>query len=794
MKKIFSIFAMAAGLFMASCSNDDIKVNTVGEEAEVSFTVGVENLQGTRAISDGQTADKLVYSVFNADGERITTIKQVVREGVKFPTQETVKLAKGQTYFLVFWAQNSACKAYTVSDDMKVSVDYKGLNNDETRDAFYKAEKITVTGSTSLDVVLTRPFAQINVGVYEEDWKDAVASGIEIVESSVLVKANANTDINLLTGEASGNVAVSYELNAIPSDPAVLNANEMQYKWLSMSYILAGDKTNVDLKFTFRPSNGEDIVIESGLNNVPVQRNWRTNILGQLLTGTIDINISIDPIYNGDFNYPEWTTIADGVSYDKESKTFILSDVKGLQWFADVTNGVKSHETVNANFYGQTVKLASNVDLANVAWTPAGTAQIFKGTFDGGNNTISNLTVNTTGKAYAGLFATAQGTVKNVKLANVNVSGQWMTGAVVGHGLCSIIENCHVDGGSVVSTPYNNDEANNVGGIVGYLSAEPNASVKNCSVKNITVTAYRDLGGVVGTASGANVVVDGNLVDNVVVLADQSVPYKEEKDANAGEVVGRNLANTELDGNTVNNVTVSVLKANAEGDIVLATANDLKAMAAMVNADKDKFAGKTIVLENDIDMLGEAFTPANIWNPENKSVFDGNGKTIKNVVNPLFHNATVDIKNLTVESASIVGTGSFKGAIAGTLYGNVENCHVKGATIESTSEKGIRIGALVGMHNSGVMTDCSAEDITLKGYHNVGGLVGTVNETSNRVYTNCTVKNATITNTAVNPAGALVGNVNGVSLTLKGCSFEGVTINGEVATASTGFGNAPVVE
>jgi hypothetical protein len=37
---------------------------------------------------------------------------------------------------------------------------------------------------------------------------------------------------------------------------------------------------------------------------VPVQRNWRTNILGQILTGTINFNVFIDETFDNDYNYP----------------------------------------------------------------------------------------------------------------------------------------------------------------------------------------------------------------------------------------------------------------------------------------------------------------------------------------------------------------------------------------------------------------------------------------------------------------------------------------------------------
>src|SRR5690554_6773142 len=177
---------------------------------------------------------------------------------------------------------------------MKVTVDYETnntSNNDETRDAFFKTVEFTATGSTAIDVVLKRPFAQINVGVTQEDWDAAVASGVKITESKVVIK-NAATSINLLDGTVSGKQVVKYDFAAIPTDSATLEVDvnrngtieeNEKYKYLSMSYILTdngADKTTLEadgLQFTFKSDDGEDIVFDEGLHTVPVQRNWRTN-------------------------------------------------------------------------------------------------------------------------------------------------------------------------------------------------------------------------------------------------------------------------------------------------------------------------------------------------------------------------------------------------------------------------------------------------------------------------------------------------------------------------------------
>ena len=310
-KKLFlGVFAAAGILLATSCQNDELDAVQTGNEATVSFTLGVEGGVQTRAISDGLTANRLVYAVFDEEGNRITTIAKVDKDA-NFPTTENITLAKGQTYKVAFWAQNSATSAYVLDDDMNLTIDYtNSANNDEKRDAFFKTETFTVTGNAQIDVVLKRPFAQINLGVTDTDWDAAVASGIEIATSKVVIK-NAFTNMDLIDGSVSGETEVVYDFGATPkSSNEVLKVDldedgtAEEYHYLSMSYILvdAQKSTLQDLDFTFHPTSGNDIVFDEGLNNVPVQRNWRTNIIGQILTGNIDFNISIDPIYDGEYN------------------------------------------------------------------------------------------------------------------------------------------------------------------------------------------------------------------------------------------------------------------------------------------------------------------------------------------------------------------------------------------------------------------------------------------------------------------------------------------------------------
>ena len=338
MKKIIiPAISLAALLLTGACSIDERISGSNGDEALLTLNMGLDGAVQTRAFGDGLGADHLIYAVFDENGKRIEGIDQVSKD-VTFPTTETITLAKGQTYKIAFWAQSSKCEAYTVSNEMVVTIDYEdALSNDETRDAFFKTVEVTVTGDAELDVKLTRPFAQINVGVTTEDWNAAVAAGIAITESKAVVKQAAST-LNLLNGTVDVPVDVTFDFEEIPDEALSVDLDgegTEDYEYLSMNYILPYDATTgdasttlEDLEFTFRSEQGDVIVLNQGLDAVPVQRNWRTNIIGQILSGNLDINISIDPDFNDDHNVD--APVSETVSDAARLAALLTSDEKQI--------------------------------------------------------------------------------------------------------------------------------------------------------------------------------------------------------------------------------------------------------------------------------------------------------------------------------------------------------------------------------------------------------------------------------------------------------------------------------
>ena len=336
MKKIyFGIVTLAVMLFVTACSQNEPQQ----DEALVTFSVGVEDANITRAYSDGTTANQLIYSIFNEDGTKVI-ISKVTENNLTDLLEGhtvTVSLAKGHTYTAVFWAQNSACKAYTISEDMHVTIDYTGLNNDETRDAFFAvSEPFTVNNNLTQDVILKRPFAQVNVGAYEYDYTYAKENKLNVTLSSATI-TDVPSVINLYDGSVSQPVNVEYTLNNIPTgdneklhvdvnkdgekeyyrylsmcygDNEKLHVDvnkdgeKEYYRYLSMCYILADPVGSTHtMSFKFKDIENDKLVgFSEGLENVPAKRNWRTNLVGQILTGPANFLVIIDPTYDGEIN------------------------------------------------------------------------------------------------------------------------------------------------------------------------------------------------------------------------------------------------------------------------------------------------------------------------------------------------------------------------------------------------------------------------------------------------------------------------------------------------------------
>lgn len=240
---------------------------------------------------------------------------------------------------------------------------------------------------------------------------------------------------------------------------------------------------------------------------------------------------------------------------------YLINSLDELKMFAKYVN-------TGTTFKNKTVKLNADINMSDITnWEPISKGKnVFQGTFDGQNKTISNLKIHRS-DSVVGLFATTEGKVQNIKFHNVDVYGE-NAAAVVGR-TSSAIENVHLTGvikivgccftGGIVGNGYglvNNcsviaDENSDsyvkgdnhsdpshwtiVGGIRGFCG-EGNVITTNVTVKNIAVEGYSAIGGIIGNLHYSNTI-ENATIENCAVRSTQDSTYA----GNVGGIIGRTV-------------------------------------------------------------------------------------------------------------------------------------------------------------------------------------------------------------------------------------------------------------
>ena len=188
----------------------------------------------------------------------------------------------------------------------------------------------------------------------------------------------------------------------------------------------------------------------------------------------------------------------DGYVFDTEgegdSKVYLINNERDLARLAAYVNS--GHETEGKTFK-QNADITLTAAHTSIGGYFEGYNRYFKGTYDGNNKTISNLIVNAPNRNFQGLFGyTYNAVIKNVTLANCNITGKQCTGGIVGYASSTTIENCHVRG----NISAKESDASKHGGIVGYATS---ASITGCTVIGTISTSVSNdsYGGILGDAS-----------------------------------------------------------------------------------------------------------------------------------------------------------------------------------------------------------------------------------------------------------------------------------------------------
>ena len=741
-KVLLSLVAIAAAVFATSCTNDLLDEGVKGGN-RVTFNISTPEL-ATRAFGDGTTATDLYYAVYEGDtilndisvtpGE--TPVK--LQEG---KTSIMLDLASGIEYNLIFWAAapDAIGTLYNVdfaNKSMSLIEPDKFVSQNENLDAFYAYVPNVVAGNDK-EVKLYRPFAQLNISVSDADILAAKNANLNVGKTQVSVEG-AYTKLNLTDGTVSEPADYNFALAAAPK---VANTPKAGYTLYSMNYLLVDNtKTLVDVKFGYtRAEDSTDAIVnEREFGNVPVQRNYRTNIYGDLLTKSTGFEVEIkegwkdyeydsEAIYvidaNGEFH--KYSTLQDAIANALSGETIQLPEGNWeLPSSISVSIGSRANEVTALTFAGE-----------------ENTVVTFKGgvlTAENMDITFSNLTYKTANNGYKNAVHHAN----KVTFNECSIIGQFYCQSNAPH----FFNNCTIDPLNGYLYTYASDvefkgctfNASEGKALQVYEDAstgENNVLIENCTFKAAKEAMTSSTPAQPVTAIDIN---SNGAKFNVVVNNCTAEGFGTGKTSGSklwNIKGGHKNINLTIDGEVVwtagaEFVAIGVTKV--EGVYHINSLDGLKWLAAEVNGG-NTFSGKTVVLDADINLASEEWTP--IGNSTNKfqGKFDGQNHTIKNLVVTGYNDYAGlfgyssggnTIKNLIVENANVTGDG-YLGAVVGCAFTtSFNNVTIKGDVyVEGTGQD---IGALTG-YTYGTLTDITVnanEGSYVKGESYFGGVVG----------------------------------------------------------------------
>ena len=390
-KLIYSAAALSLAFFAASCQQENLEPVETGSNT-VTYSVQVPGAIATKA-NPGSVAGvtELVYEVYrlDANGEIASLAYEdvVTLQDGKTKWDLELEFVKDQKFQVLFWAQKPNKGAYSTGDLREVTINKTLTANVDDYAAFAGHDFVTnCVSHKEGKVTLVRPISQIQVGtdaaglVLGTEGCNKV--NISLTSSSMLVKG-LPTSYNVANGEVSETEQnVEYTVHAVPA--GTFTANSKEYTYVAQNYVAfaASLGTTVEVDFTVTTTEGD---IQHTVSNVPLKPNYRTNIIGNLITENADYSIDLEENWadddksmevivdglvkniNGDYEVTEAKGLAYAINklFEDGGNFYLTAPLYDLSGFAVTAPSVPAGVTLN--IYGETPVVTRSSVIPTVA-------------------------------------------------------------------------------------------------------------------------------------------------------------------------------------------------------------------------------------------------------------------------------------------------------------------------------------------------------------------------------------------------------------------------------------------
>ena len=390
MKKLLYSAVAFATLLFAACQQESLEPVAAGDT--VTYTISVPGALGTKAIGTNVDAvTELIYEVyrteaqsaddFDATEQLLYKRKATITGGTAYLTLE---LVNKQNFRVLFWAQVPETGVYNTNDLKNVTIGQALTTNMESYAAFSGSDFIKAGDNLTGRIVhLQRPVAQLNIATDDESLVLGNGTGaitttdVEINNCYVSV-TGLSTSYNVAEAAAGALVESAFvydrydENNKPVLSESTLTVKNVDYTYVAMNYIGFAPALGTNVEVTYKIDTNVG-TIDNTIGNVPVKPNYRTNIVGNLITETSDYTIILDNEWpedglenmevlveglvknvNGDYEVSSEKGLAYAVShlFEEGGNFYLTEELYDMTGYAVNPPVIASGKTLNV--YGET--------------------------------------------------------------------------------------------------------------------------------------------------------------------------------------------------------------------------------------------------------------------------------------------------------------------------------------------------------------------------------------------------------------------------------------------------------
>lgn len=599
-KNIFTATVILACALAGACSVDE-------HFSENATAYGDGNIELSLSVPDGMSLTRSVSSesnsalggltnvdfeqydlryqlaVYRIEGgdyiEAISPQVKTVSDGYE-PVTYSLRLTPGRDYQVVVWADfvregSTEDLHYDTQDFRNIHIPElpdKYVINDESKDAYYTSRTLSLSqdGQTqTLSLELQRPFAKIRM--VTTDWNN---EGLEMPDNFRIIYYGCKRFVNIDLVHGTSSYDELPDLDAVQTVyTATIDKSTKYYtagydasehnRTLFVDYLMTDPSGQTPVHMKIEALDGQTSISSRDLaTDIPIQRNWLTTLIGNLLSSGSDIQVSIDQNFSDYWNTgQEWwagqNITPEEPVYDETTKTYHIYTREQFAWLPDNISSMAATVTgYNSNGYetlsgkGITIKIENDIDMSGVAWkpiaimknnsdpnsTPAIAPEI-EYTVDGQGHTLKNFSLN-------GTFSVVQAVTASlgpitIPLYDVNAyTGVW--GAFNGVMKDLDFENITING-MADNNVHNNSDGNPIdhsgeaayfAGCIGYagLNWSSRLNISNVHARHISIKASSDeehvqnIGGLIGWigVGGGNTWLDNCSAEDVHIVGEQA--------------------------------------------------------------------------------------------------------------------------------------------------------------------------------------------------------------------------------------------------------------------------------